>query len=810
MTKTRIVSALLAAVLALGAVSGLASCAKLKKTAEPPKEKRTNVYAAEDIPLPSDVNYVGSLILGDNVVYMTYDAESTILYNDMGEEVEKTPGYDWQEIEKKEADLPEGWWYSYSSDQMLLKMDLETRETSTAPFSYDEETYGYAYGFVAGPDGTLMTRSQKWDYNEETGESSNASYLLTIDPATSEVTDIVDLTKAMKDAGLDPDNSYINQFLVKGDTLYLATENDVLLFDRTGKYKSKLDLNINGADGWIQGLWSAGERLVFSYYSNGKQLFKIVENGQVTDLKSDALMTGGNSPVAADENNLYFTSSTGVSAYNFANDTYGEVLNWINSDIANNGTVNFLPDGRAVMATTDWSDGKNTSTLSILTRIPDEELEEEIILRLGCVYVDYNLRRAVIDYNKQNTGIRVTMVDYSGYNNEDNEWKGAVTQFNNDIATGNVPDIVLLTTEMPVESYLRKNTFVDLTKYMDDPEKGIDRSKFLTNIWDASMTNGKLNSLIYTFNLNTLLARADIVGTEPGWTFEEMMQTINSLPEDCKAFYEYSRDNILDNFFSYSMSSFINWEKGETYFDTPGFIAFADYLKTCPEKGYWETRYPENYEYDPEIEKEYEQEYSLRFRDKKALFQMGNWSSFTDYLYTRNTFGLKDVTAIGYPREGEGNGCAVIPSIELAIATKSAAKDQAWEVLKYLLTAKYVVNSGYQYSVSRAAMDEMYAKAKEDYGDYMPTEDDFNWMVEEGYSDEYIDFMKSSRQPYDQAAVDYVKTLVESANSIARTDPDLVEIVKEELSAVFAGSKSAETAAKQIASRVGIYVSEHS
>ena len=810
MTKTKLVSAILAAVLALGSVSGLASCAKLKKTAEPPKAKRTNVYAAEDIPLPDDVNYVGSLIVGDKVVYMTYDAESTVLYNDMGEEVEKTPGYDYQEIEKKEKDLPEGWWYGYSSDQMLLQMDLETRETSSAPFSYDEETYGYAYGFVAGPGGTLMTRSQKWNWDEETGESTNANYLLTIDPGTSEVKDILDLNEVVTKVGMDPNNANINQFLATDDDLYLAFETDVMQFDREGNLKSKLDLNING-DGWIQGLWTAGNKLVISVYSGGKQTFKVVENGQVTDLKSDALsMNGGNSPMAADAENLYFNGTTGISAYNFANDTYGEVLNWINSDIVNTGNLSFLPDGRAVMATTDWGDGKNTSTLSILTRVPDEELEEEIILRLGCVYVDYQLRRAVIEYNKQNTGIRVTMEDYSGYNNEDNEWMGAVTQFNNDIATGNVPDIVLLNTQMPIESYLRKNTFVDLTKYIDDPEKGIDRSKFLTNIWDASMTNGKLNSLIYTFSINTLLARADIVGTESGWTFEEMMQTINSMPEDCKAFFEYSRDSILDNFFSYAMSSFINWEKGETYFDTPGFIAFADYLKTCPEKGYWETRYPDNYEYDPEIEKEYEQQYSLRFRDNKALFQMGYWSTFTDYLYARNNFGLKDVTAIGYPREGEGNGCAVVPSIELAIATKSAAKDQAWDVLKYLLTSKSVVNSGYQFSVNRAAMDELYAKAKEDYGDYMPSDDDYNWMVEEGYSDEYIDFMKNSRQPYDQAAVDYVKTLVEGATNIARTDSALVDIVKEELSAVFAGSKSADTAAKQIASRVGIYVSEHS
>ena len=114
------------------------------------------------------------------------------------------------------------------------------------------------------------------------------------------------------------------------------------------------------------------------------------------------------------------------------------------------------------------------------------------------------------------------------------------------------------------------------------------------------------------------------------------------------------------------------------------------------------------------------------------------------------------------------------------------------------------------FSVSRSAMDDLYGKARENYGEYEPSDDSFDWMREEGYSEEYIEYQKNTRQPYDQAGVDYVKTLVEGANSIARTDPDLVDIVKEELSAVFAGSKGADVAAKQIASRVGIYVSEHS
>ena len=69
---------------------------------------------------------------------------------------------------------------------------------------------------------------------------------------------------------------------------------------------------------------------------------------------------------------------------------------------------------------------------------------------------------------------------------------------------------------------------------------------------------------------------------------------------------------------------------------------------------------------------------------------------------------------------------------------------------------------------------------------------------------------KTSNQPYNQEAIDYIRGIVEGATKIARTDEALVDIVKEDLSAVFAGAKSAEDVAKQIASRVGIYVSEHS
>jgi hypothetical protein len=811
MTKKRILSALLAVLLLCTCVlSSACSIGVGDKKSDPKKEKRTNVYAGEDIPLPDDISNINSLSVGSGNAYITYQAEFTAVYNDMGEIVERTPGYDWQANEEKEKTLPEGWWIGYESQQMLLTVDLDKKEAvSAVPFSVDEEEYGWANNYTPGPDGTLVTGSQKWNWDETTETSTNENFILVIDAVTAEVKKVIPLNEVLSRAGFDVNNIYINQFLMTDDAVYLVIDTDVAVLDTDGNFRSKLDgLQLN--DGWIQGMWKVGNRIVFAVYSGGKQFLKVFENGQFTDLKSDALaLAGTSSPMAADDENLYYSTSTGISAYNFASDTYGEVLNYINSDIENTGNTCFLPDGRLLVATTDWGGDKAVSTLSLLSRVPDEELAEEIILRLGCVYVDYNLKRSIIRYNKQNTGIRVSVVDYSPYNNEDNEYTGAVTKFNNDIATGDVPDLVLLNAQMPTESYLRKNTFVNLYKYIDDEENGIDRSKYLTNIWEASETDGKLNSMILTYSLNTLLAKSEIVGTEPGWTFEEMMQAIASMPEGGRAFYEYSRDQIIDNFFQYSMDSFINWDTGETYFDTPGFIDFVKYLATCPEKNYWETRYGDDYVYDPDTDRAYEEEYAMRYKNNMALFSMGNYSDFTGYLYTRNEFASKDVTAVGYPRNGEGNGSVIIPDIELAIATKSQAKDQAWEVLKFFLTDDALLNPGWQFSVSRSAMADQRSNAKETYGDYMPSDSDFDWMREEGYSDDYIEYQKNSRQPYDDAAADYVMTLIEGSKSIARTDSALVDIVKEELSAVFAGSKPAETAAKQIASRAGIYVSEH-
>ena len=61
-----------------------------------------------------------------------------------------------------------------------------------------------------------------------------------------------------------------------------------------------------------------------------------------------------------------------------------------------------------------------------------------------------------------------------------------------------------------------------------------------------------------------------------------------------------------------------------------------------------------------------------------------------------------------------------------------------------------------------------------------------------------------------QEVVDITMNLIKNATQVSRSDSDLLDIINEELSGFFGGTKTAEETAKVIASRAKIYVSEHS
>jgi hypothetical protein len=364
-----------------------------------------------------------------------------------------------------------------------------------------------------------------------------------------------------------------------------------------------------------------------------------------------------------------------------------------------------------------------------------------------------------------------------------------------------------------VESYFQKGLFADLYSFMDDPEIGVSRADYLENVLKACEVDGKLYSMILSFTLNTLAAKSKYVGTESGWTLAEMMEAIRNMPEGMSAFLEYSRQNVLENFFSYSMDTFVNWDTGETYFEDEGFVEFMKFLETCPEKGFWEAMYPDDgteYVYDEEMEKEYSQKYELRFYKDYSLFSMANISNFTRIMNDRGSFATKDITYIGFPTNDEtSNGATILPNAELAVSAQSLAQREAWGFIKFVLNDETYNENTWAFSTNIRRLEDKKAKAADEYYYYEQTEDDLAWY-KEYYSEEYFQYMLTRNQPLDESTIDQTMDIIKGASKVQRNDRALLDIINEELSVFFSGTRSAEETAKIINSRARIYVSENS
>lgn len=875
MNKKRATALILAATLL--AAGTLTSCSK--KTKEPPKEKRTNVFTSTDIPFPEDVQYVNRTDYRDGYFYYTFTQDYTITRNENGEEVERRKGYYWDDntgdivaeepvvmpreeetaaetteevvtdsdgdgiadadtttddstistqddidtpievvpggSDDQKSTLPDGWYYDYINVSYVGQLNIETGETVTAELPSSNDGLGYMRNFAIAPGGVVNMLYSNYTYDELTQTSTQTYTIVQFDIATSKQTNTIDLATAFKASGIDTSLKYLGNYYISssGDN-YFVLDDTVMILNSDFTYKS----NFTVEDGGINNIIIDGESVYMTCWSNGNYVIKKSSNGQVTDLNSDTVkkeLVNVYNYLGAADGKLYYSDSTGVSMYDTNTDTVSEVMNYINSDInpSNAGRMTLLPDGSFITVNTDWSTETPKTSLQKLTKVPDELLEEEVIVRLGSIYSNYQLLESIIRYNRQNNGIRISMITYDKYNNAENEYTGATKQLNNEIITGSLPDIICLDNSLPIDSYFSKGIFTDLNKFIDSEENGLDRSKLMTNVLEASSYKGKLYSMILSYSVRTLYAKSKFVGDNVGWTFDKMMETINSMPEGMQAFFGESRDRIIDNFFSNSMDSFIDWETGDTKFESQAFIDFIKFLATCPEKDYWSEYYDslgDNYVYDEDKEREMSQTYELRFYNDKSLLDFGYVSAFSSVMYELNTFATKEVTAIGYPADS-GSGAVIYPSVELAISDKSLAKDQAWDIIKFIMNdEKFIENTNYTFSINKDLMDKSASTAGDNYNNYYRRDDDFSWYKNAGYSEDYIEYLKNSRQDYDQAVIDKMYETIKNSTKVARTDSDLVAIINEELSGFFGGTKTAEDTARVIASRVKIYISEHS
>ena len=583
---------------------------------------------------------------------------------------------------------------------------------------------------------------------------------------------------------------YINSMICDTDGIYLFLGNgEVQKYNTDSTLAKTFKLETEDYGSVMNS--SDGKIMLTMWGDEGGQYIKVFD--KETGALSEKYKVPGNSYnysyYGGSGYDLFLTDSTALYGYNLGDEEMTEIMNFIDSDLDAYSlyNVNAISDTQLYASYYSYSEDKQC--YAKFTKVPPEEVVEKKVLTLGACYLDEDVRRRVVQFNKTNEQYRIQIKDYSTYNTE-TDYSQSYTRLNTDIISGNMPDILVLNSSLPVESYMAKGLFEDLYTYIDADEE-MDRSDFMTNIFEAFSTNGKLYQLIPSFTVLTVAGRTADVGNETGWTLDELNAVMAVKPEGTKIFFDTTRETILNYCMQMSSEQFINWETGECSFDSEGFVKLLEFI----------SQFPEEYD-DSQYTDEFWVESESTYREGKTLLAISYLGQFSDFnMMEKGTFG-EDITLIGFPAENR-NGSVIDYSMSLAMSSKSSNKEGAWEFLRYFLSYDYQKDTyGFPTNLKRYEELKQEAMQKPYYYDENNNKVEYDMTYYIGETEVII-------PPMTEEEIQELEDFLFSLNQPSVYNEDLLNIIKEEAAAYYTGQKSAEEVSKVIQSRAKIYVNEN-
>ena len=851
MKTYRVIAALLALVMLLGMFSG---CSKNGSETTDPANPSNNpgtktetndekaastskyAYQAEYLPIPDNVQYVNtSTISGSNLYFTGSIIDGKQTYTDEnGEETE----YD-----------------NYRS--ALFKMDVETGDcTELTEFQLPEVPEGWMGStdlntIQAGADGTLWAiyGSYTYRYNPPADlaeddsmynyyeEGENKTGLLHLDADGKEI-------KRIEFSQTDEDGNslYVSSFFVDNSgNVYLSDWQNVYIYDQDGNKKTTVDLGENGGD-----LCELKAGVVgVSYYKNDEA--KPEESGRVFQEIDPATgkLTGDTVklPDSAysffpgdDVYDIYYDYNGNIYGYKFDTDTKDKVIDWIECDINSNNlnSYSILPDGRVIAFESSYDDQaqKNNMQLIVMTRVDAASVVNKTVLTFACMYLDWNMRDAIVKFNRASNTHRIVVRDYSEYNTDD-DYNAGIQKLNTEMLSGKLPDMIDINTyNMPVEQYAAKGFLTDLYELIDaDPD--LNRESFVQPVLKAlESADGKLYQLPSTFAVSTAIALDKVAGDYDTWNLAAVKDAMTKLQDGASVFDVYrTKTDILQTCISRNIDAFVDWENGGAHFDSDEFKALLEFAN----------QFPDTYDWENATDEENDSAQNRMNAGKQLMTDM-YVSSFEDMLYQLTGFN-GGVKFVGYPSEDGTSNHAFQIDGSIAISSTCADKTAAWNFMKQFLNEEYQSSYNvWNFPINQKAFDQ---KMKDAMTEEYQTDENGNVVKDENGNPIRIPKMtyyttdtgggvafaattetaastvviggsgvnedgSISIYAMTQEQTDQILDLINATTAVYGYDESILNIISDEAAAYFAGEKSLDDTANMIQSRVNLYVAEQS
>lgn len=753
-------AAMLLATAMTAAFTGCSKNGKEQKTSTT-AERSEYVYQPTFSDINLDVDYISSSCIADGTIYMM--------------------GTKWSEKESKET-------------QYFITCGIDGSDLKQNVFKGMKKNE-YVSVFTSDDQGKLRVLSQINDYNKKTGENKESYYLHTLNEK-GKITDTVELQKKKKKS--EDEYFYFNTggTAFSGGKLYIVVDTKIYAFNENGKEeKTYQDDNNN----YIESMVASSDGKLYIYGYQGEK-YAIREFDPSSGKFGKSMDFGDysiyNAKMSAGEGNvIYINDNNNVYTFDLSTGKLNTEFNWLNSDMDGDNISSYLPveAGKFIAVSSSYDDStqKNNVELVTMNKVKSSDVKEKKILTLSSMYLDYNVKAKVLDFNKKNENYRIEVKSYSNY--EDSS-----KQMNLDITSGHIPDIMDVSNGVPRDQYIKKGILTDLYPLMEKDEE-VKKESFVPSILKTIETDGKLYYMGTSFSLQGLAAPKKTVGDKEGWTVDDMMKLYKEMPKDGVFMQYMTREWFVQNIISYQMKDYVNWSTGEVRFDSEDFINLMEFSKNFPS----------------EEEMDYSNMQDMPTMVKKEKLMLNNlYMSDLSEIQVYNKIYKKQggFTVLSYPSSDANNSLPVsMDGGTFAITEQCADKEGAWEFVRQFFTYEYQKPYGnsYAFPTRQDALDKKleYAMATKAYTDEDGTE---VTPMDSSYG---YDSVEVKIGPSTQEEVDFVRSLIDRAGILVSYDTsqqDIYEIINEEMKAFFAGDKTAKDTADVIQSRVKIYVSQNS
>ncbi len=469
------------------------------------------------------------------------------------------------------------------------------------------------------------------------------------------------------------------------------------------------------------------------------------------------------------------------------------ILSWIEANINANDLAffSFLDSGRLAAMTYGEQHSASGSRLSLLTETDASALPVKTVLTLGTVDIFPELRAAVIDFNENSEDYYISVTDYY---DQSGSYASGVTRLLTEIMAGKGPDL-FATMNLPVARMGGAGVLEDLWPYIDsDPE--IDREDLMDRVLRAMERGGKLYQVTNTFWITTVVGARSVVGDRMSWTPADFQAALATMPEGASALgYLGTKDIMLQQCLEIDGETFLDWETGTCSFDSDRFKSLLEFCNTFQAE-------------ESDMAFTEEQIYT-----GQQMLSAGYIQGYESFKKDKFLFG-GEISFVGYPNTDGAVGSCFSPNLRSSVALSSSCKDKdgAWSFLRTFLLPKglnrgkledqgsyFPINRSDFEEVTEWAMTPIIQKDTEGNDVEIPRHSySFN-----GYPEIAWDITATTQEEYDQ-----FMTLYNAIDRVAEEDGQLVSIVTEAAGAYFAGDKSLDDTAREVQSRVSLYVNE--